>query len=673
MGGYLSAFRGSELAASAIGIDVWRLRVPPSPCPPVWPVSEVRSTGRSSSRCRPATSATSSPSSSRGGGHGGPVLGRRGHRGRHRLYRAAAGRDQPAQPLRRPPGGDVRPPPSPTSAIPRASWTSPSTGSSTVRAVRPTTCNAATPEVRTGGPGAGRGPRARHATWPGRGRLSRRAARGHRDLQALRRHRGAEPSTCRWASERPWASSVPTARARRRCSTACSACEPRLGHGHLRRRAHRPLPVWKRSRLGIGRTFQRLELFTGMTPPEHVLVADQAASGTVVLEGRRRPRPARSRRAPPRRGAARTAGPGRCRRRPRRGAQPGHARLVELAGRWPAGPGCSCSTSPRRGSTPRTAAWCGSSPRPGATGVRRGARGARPRDGGGHRRPAGRARLREAHRRRARRRRCWPTPGCGAPIWGPGRDLTRPGHALLRGGDRAGRRDRRRLSAPSGRCSRVAERALGRRPRGGERRREVDRGPGGVGLVRATAGTCASTGRTSPATRPGASPAWAWPTPPRGGRCSRRSRWRRTSSSRSARPSGAGDWRCAGPRLRRLPSPGGASPPGCGDPVGGRAAHAGAGQGAGRAAALAGRGRTVASASHRSSSTRSSPGCARFLETGTSLLVVEQHVDRALSLAEDVVLLAKGRVVYDGTAAGVEGRVADLMLGRSGRRTGTDA
>ena len=41
------------------------------------------------------------------------------------------------------------------------------------------------------------------------------------------------------------------------------------------------LPVWKRSRLGIGRTFQRMQLFEGMTVADHLLVAEQAASGTV--------------------------------------------------------------------------------------------------------------------------------------------------------------------------------------------------------------------------------------------------------------------------------------------------------------------------------------------------------------------------------------------------------
>jgi branched-chain amino acid transport system ATP-binding protein len=43
------------------------------------------------------------------------------------------------------------------------------------------------------------------------------------------------------------------------------------------------MPVWKRSRLGIGRTFQRMELFEGMTVADHLLVAEQAANGTVRI------------------------------------------------------------------------------------------------------------------------------------------------------------------------------------------------------------------------------------------------------------------------------------------------------------------------------------------------------------------------------------------------------
>ena len=40
------------------------------------------------------------------------------------------------------------------------------------------------------------------------------------------------------------------------------------------------LPVHKRARLGFGRTFQRLELFSGMTVREHFLVTERARRGT---------------------------------------------------------------------------------------------------------------------------------------------------------------------------------------------------------------------------------------------------------------------------------------------------------------------------------------------------------------------------------------------------------
>jgi branched-chain amino acid transport system ATP-binding protein len=43
------------------------------------------------------------------------------------------------------------------------------------------------------------------------------------------------------------------------------------------------VPTHRRARLGIGRTFQRIELFTGMTPREHMLVAERVKDGRGAL------------------------------------------------------------------------------------------------------------------------------------------------------------------------------------------------------------------------------------------------------------------------------------------------------------------------------------------------------------------------------------------------------
>jgi branched-chain amino acid transport system ATP-binding protein len=55
---------------------------------------------------------------------------------------------------------------------------------------------------------------------------------------------------------------------------------------------------------------------------------------------------------------------------------------------------------------------------------------------------------------------------------------------------------------------------------------------------------------------------------------------------------------------------------------------------------------------------------SRVVAGGTSLLLIEQHVDRALELADAVVVLNKGSVVFDGPVEGVRGRLSELVLGR---------
>lgn len=61
------------------------------------------------------------------------------------------------------------------------------------------------------------------------------------------------------------------------------------------------LPAFRRSLLGIGRTFQRLELFSGMTPREHLLVTERVRGGRGRLwkdvVGLGRPKPAEQREA----------------------------------------------------------------------------------------------------------------------------------------------------------------------------------------------------------------------------------------------------------------------------------------------------------------------------------------------------------------------------------------
>jgi branched-chain amino acid transport system ATP-binding protein len=54
---------------------------------------------------------------------------------------------------------------------------------------------------------------------------------------------------------------------------------------------------------------------------------------------------------------------------------------------------------------------------------------------------------------------------------------------------------------------------------------------------------------------------------------------------------------------------------------------------------------------------------ARIVRTGTSLLLVEQYVSRALAAADTVIVLTKGQVVFDGDPAGVGDDIFEHYLG----------
>jgi branched-chain amino acid transport system ATP-binding protein len=58
----------------------------------------------------------------------------------------------------------------------------------------------------------------------------------------------------------------------------CGQLEPEEGLIELDGTALGSLPTYKRARLGIGRTYQRCEMFTDMTVREHLLVAERARS-----------------------------------------------------------------------------------------------------------------------------------------------------------------------------------------------------------------------------------------------------------------------------------------------------------------------------------------------------------------------------------------------------------
>jgi branched-chain amino acid transport system ATP-binding protein len=68
--------------------------------------------------------------------------------------------------------------------------------------------------------------------------------------------------------------------------------KPNLGTVTFDGRDLERVPTYRRARLGIGRTFQRIELFSGMTPRQHFLVTERVRNGRgalwkdVLLRGR---------------------------------------------------------------------------------------------------------------------------------------------------------------------------------------------------------------------------------------------------------------------------------------------------------------------------------------------------------------------------------------------------
>ena len=111
------------------------------------------------------------------------------------------------------------------------------------------------------------------------------------------------------------------------------------------------MPVYERARLGIGRTFQRLELFAGMSPREHLMVAERVhrADGRLwkdlIGRGRARTPVARVEELLVELGLDEVADD------PIESLSHGHGRLVELGPRSSRTRCCCCSTSRRRGST----------------------------------------------------------------------------------------------------------------------------------------------------------------------------------------------------------------------------------------------------------------------------------------------------------------------------------
>ncbi|HEX2738209.1 MAG TPA: ABC transporter ATP-binding protein, partial [Acidimicrobiia bacterium] len=60
---------------------------------------------------------------------------------------------------------------------------------------------------------------------------------------------------------------------------------------------------------------------------------------------------------------------------------------------------------------------------------------------------------------------------------------------------------------------------------------------------------------------------------------------------------------------------------------------------------------------------------ATIRQTGTALLIVEQHVGQALAIADQVVVLTKGTVTFDGPVSDLGDLDAHLMPGGTAQPT----